>query len=300
MIKPDLTIIIPSYNTRAITLNCLESIFRSIRTIHAEVIVVDNRSGDNSVEAIRAWTSQHHQPHLSWKIVANQDNLGFAKANNLGTKLATGDYILFLNSDIVVKDAAIERLLDHYRHHETHIGFLGGRLLNPDGTPQPSCGPMYRLPMVFAHLFLRGDYWGLTRASPNRETQTDWVSGACILTKKACLETLGGFDENIFMYMEEIDLFYRAKQRGYLTYYYPGAQFVHLGSASSRGRTYPIVQVFKGLRYFYKKHFSILDYKILTVMLKLKAVGGILAGRITRNRYLLATYENAYKIACLD
>ncbi len=300
MIKPDLTIIIPSYNTKTVTLNCLDSLARSIKKIHCEILIVDNHSEDDSVEAINRWINDQQTSNLSYRLVRNQKNLGFAKANNQGIKIAHSDYILFLNSDIIVKDAAVETLLYYYQNHEASIGFLGGRLFNRDGTPQPSCGPMYRLPMVFAHLFLRGDYWGITRFSPEQEKRVDWISGACILTKKTYLDQLGGFDEKIFMYMEEIDLLYRAALIGYTAYYYPRAQFIHLGSVSSNGRTYPIIQVFKGLQYFYKKHFSALDYKILIIMLKLKAVIGILLGRVFHNHYLINTYEEAYKVACLD
>ncbi|MBI4226561.1 glycosyltransferase family 2 protein [Candidatus Roizmanbacteria bacterium] len=161
---------------------------------------------------------------------------------------------------------------------------------------QPSCGPFYTLPVIFGALFLRGDYWGLTRYSPNKVKEVDWISGACILTKKQYLTSIEGFDENIFMYMDEVDLLYRAKKQGYSVFFYPKAEFIHLGSASSGERKYPILQVFKGLSYFYKKHHTAPEQIILRFMLKLKAVIWLIMGYIFNNTYLKETYGKALKL----
>jgi len=297
MSKFDLSIIVVSYNTETITINCLNSIIRSVRNIKYEIIIIDNASSDDSVREIQKLKSKKN---VKFTIIQNKSNLGFARANNIGIKAAEGDYILLLNSDVVVLDDAIEKLYRHFTNHQDQIDFLGGKLFNQDMTPQPSCGPFYSLLMIFAHLFLRGDYWGLTRYSPSRKKEVDWISGACILTKKSSLQKLGGFDEKIFMYMDEIDLLYRARQLNLHAFFYPESRFIHLGSASSASRTYPINQVFKGLRYFYKKHHSPSSYKILSFMLKLKARTGYFFGRVFKNKYLTETYEKAYQIACLD
>ena len=178
-----------------------------------------------------------------------------------------------------------------------NVHFAGGKLLNSDGSDQPSCGPFYSLPVVFGALFLRGDYWGLTRYSPNKMKEVDWVSGACILTKKACFEHVAGFDEGIFMYMDETDLLYRAKQLGYRVFFYPQAHFTHLGSSSSKGKTYPILQVYRGFVYFYRKHYSPFDMFLLKGMLKLKALAALFIGKIRHDPYLIQTYEKALSIA---
>lgn len=294
MAQPDLSIIIVSYNTKEITGNCVESIFSSLKNskLKAEVIVVDNGSTDNSVRKLKELSNKNQE----LRIIQNQDNLGFGKANNQGMKLADSDYILFLNSDTLVLDNAIEKLYNFYKHDENMINFLGGKLLNKDHTLQSSAGPFYTLPIIFAALFLRGDYYGLTRYSPDKLKEVDWVSGACILSKKKYLSAINGFDENIFMYMDEIDLLYRAKKKGYRVFFYPEARFIHLGSASSSGRKYPILQVFKGLLYFYKKHYPALNLLLLKIMLKLKAAIGLLFGYILNNTYLRETYGKAYKL----
>lgn len=289
----NLSIIIISYNTQKITQDCLDSIYKTLNEskLAYEIIVVDNASNDGSVVMLK----DYQKRHSNFKLIESHENLGFAKANNLGVKRAQGEYLLFLNSDIIVLDNAIDKLLKKIKQ-DNSINFLGGKLYNRDMTPQASCGPFYSLPIVFAALFLKGDYWGLTRFSPNNFREVDWVSGACILTKKEFFNKLNGFDEKIFMYMDEIDLLYRAKKHGFKVYFEPQAHFIHLGSASSDGRTYPIIQVYNGFTYFYKKHHSAFSLKTLKFMLKLKAVISILIGRAIKNNYLKETYEKALKL----
>ena len=226
--------------------------------------------------------------------------MGFGKANNQGVKTASSEYILFLNSDILVLDDAIEKLYKFYQQHEISINFLGGKLLNENKSMQPSCGPFYTLPVIFSALFLRGDYWGLTRYSPQETKKVDWVSGACILTKKSYFNSITGFDEAIFMYMDEIDLLYRAQKKGFTTYFYPDARFIHFGSASSGQRKFPIIQVFRGFLYFYKKHYGRPSLLLLKVMLQLKAVIGLGIGFALHNEYLKQTYGKALQIVKMD
>ncbi len=297
MKKYDLSIIITSYNTKEITKNCLDSILKPLKTssLNYEIIIVDNHSTDGSFEILKTYSSNYS----NIRIIENEENLGFGKANNQGVRIAQSDYILFLNSDILVLEAAIEKLYNFYVQNEKKINFLGGKLLSKDMSKQPSCGPFYTIPVTFAALFLRGDYWGFTRYSPNKVREVDWISGACILTKKRYLNSVQGFDESIFMYMDEIDLLYRAKKQGYKVFFYPEARFIHLASASSGGRTYPILQVFNGLIYFYKKHYSKLDQILLKIMLKLKALIGLAIGQIFNNKYLKETYAKAYQVVKL-
>ncbi len=298
--KIELSIIIISYNTAPITRNCLDSIRKSLEKspVGYEIIVVDNASTDKSLQMLETVKRAHI---TNMQLVINNKNVGFAKANNQATQIAQGKYLLFLNSDIVVLDNAIDTLLEFYKKNESEVHFLGGKLLNKDKTSQPSAGPFYTLPVVFAALFLRGDYWGLTRYSPDKTKEVDWVSGACILTKKDYFRKIHGFDEGIFMYMDEIDLLYRAKKTGYRVWFYPEAKFIHLGSASSAGRTYPILQVYKGFTYFYRKHYNNpVSIFLLKSMLQLKSIVALLIGKVTRNKYLTQTYEEAFRLAQMD
>lgn len=290
----DLSIIIISYNTSRITIDCITSIYQSLQgsNMHCEIIVVDNASTDGSVEELEKF----QKDHSDFILIKNTDNVGFGRANNLGVTHANAPTILLLNSDTVVINNALEKLYTFYIS-QNQYGFIGAKLLNQDKTDQPSCGMFFTLPVVFATLFLRGDYWGLTRSSPDIVRQADWVSGACIMTTKKIFEELHGFDSDIFMYMEEVDLLYRGKLKGYTTGFYPESKFIHLGSASSGGKTYPIIQVFKGFIFFYKKHYSRFSLFLLKIMLQLKALVSIIIGYITGSTYLKKTYGEAYSIA---
>lgn len=296
MAKIDLSIVIVSYNTKKITEECLNSINRSLinSKIKYEIVIVDNASHDGSQELL-AQLQKDKKNHLIYFQTGK--NLGFGLGNNFGVKKAQGKYILLLNSDTIILNRSIEKLFNFYLENEKQVHFLGAKLLNRDLTPQPSACRFFTLPVVFATLLLKGDYWGLTRFSPNEFKKVDWVSGACILTKKAYFQKLGGFDKNIFMYMEEVDLLYRAKRLGLNTYFYPLSQIIHLGSASSGQRTFPILQVYRGFIFFYKKHYSTFQLFILYLILKLKAVIAYFIGKIKGNKYLIETYEQAFKIS---
>ncbi len=286
----DLSIIIVSYNTSQITKDCIESVVLSLQSseIKYEIVVIDNDSSDDSVEQLRILRTKYKQLQL----LESDKNVGFGPANNLGVNKSKGEYILLLNSDTVVLNNAVEKLLAFARS-KSDAHFVGGKLLNTNKSSQPSAAPYYTIPVVFAALFLKGDYWGLTRSSPTKTKKVGWVSGACILTKKSYFEKLGGFDEEVFMYMEEVDLLYRAKKIGLDTYFYPNAQFIHIGFASSGNRSKPIIQVFKGFLYLYKKHHSPTSQTILKTMLQLKVAVSLFIGRVTKNQYLINTYEEA-------
>jgi len=295
MAKIDLSIVIVSYNTKKITENCLESINRSLwgTKIKYEIIVVDNDSHDGSKDMLLKYSLDKNNHTFYFQT---NTNLGFGQGNNFGVKKAKGKYILLLNSDTIVLDRSIEKLFNFYIQNEKTVHFLGAKLLNKDLTPQPSACRFFTLSVVFATLLLKGDYWGLTRFSPNKLRRVDWVSGACIMTKKSLYQRLGGFDKDIFMYMEEVDLLYRAKKKGWQTYFYPAAQIIHLGSASSAGKTFPILQVYRGFLFFYKKHYSFFQLLVLKFFLKLKAYISLLIGKISNSQYLIKTYEEALKI----
>lgn len=284
----NLSVIIVSFNTKVLLDNCLKSLLSSLKqaALESEVIVVDNNSTDGSRELLR-------DKYPTVRTVLNRKNVGFGRANNQGIRAADGEYILLLNSDTLVEAQAIARLYEFISAHPRV--FVGPKLLNPDGSDQTSCGPFLSLPVVFAALFLKGDKLGLTRWSPNRVCKVDWVSGAALAASKKLFLAGLLFDEGIFMYMEEIDLLYRARQKGYETYFFPGARITHLGSGSSTDRRKgPILNIYRGLLYFYKKHYSPLELFILRRLLQLKALVAWSIGAITGNAPLRSTYAEAF------
>ncbi len=288
-----LSILVISYNTKDITIKALSSIYASLQksSLKYEILVLDNCSQDGSALAI---SKLKIKPLVLFR---SQKNLGFGRGNNYLATKAKGQYLLLLNSDTEVLGQGIEKLLKFYLANQ-RFAFVGGKLLNLNLTPQPSCGPLYNPIIVLAALFFRGDYWHLTRYSPNKVKAVGWVSGACILGKKSYYQALGGFDEHIFMYMEEIDFFKRAQKMGYQVGFYPKAQFIHHGFASSGSKSQPVVNVYKGLLYYYHKHYAILLQLYLRFLLKTKAILGYTLGVLFKNDYLKKTYYEAYQITC--
>lgn len=285
----DLSIIIPSYNTKALLERCLTSIVTSLKEsdFSYEVVVVDNASTDGSVELVSKKFPQV-------QLVRNTENVGYGKANNQAIKKAKGEYVLLLNSDIVVQNDAIGALYQFVSDKKK--AFAGGKLLNEDGSPQPSCGPFFTIPMAALMLFVKGDYWGITRSSPSQTRRVDWVSGACLIGRKSAFVQTGLFDEGIFMYMEEIDLLYRARKRGFSTFFVADARFTHTGAASSGNRRTPVVNIYRGLVYFYHKHYSQFAQTILRGMLRIKALAVILVGRMIGKPVIVQTYEEALSV----
>lgn len=286
----DVSIIIVSFNTKKLTEDCLTSTIRSLKEskLRWEIIVVDNISEDGTREMLK-------KKFPMVKTILNSENVGFGRGNNQGIKAAKGEYILLLNSDTVVLNNAIGKLVSFGRQHPN--AFIGPKLLNPDRSPQSSCGPFFTLPVVFAALFLKGDYIGLTRWSPNRARKVDWVSGACILAPKKLFMQNLLFDEQIFMYMEEIDLLMRAKRMGYATYFYPRSLIVHLGAASSTNkRKGPVLNIYRGFIYLYKKHGTPFSLGMVRLMLKTKAILAWVIGVALGKGLLKETYEEAYRL----
>jgi len=286
----NLSIIIVSYNTKKLTDECIESIKKSLvgASISYEIIVVDNVSTDGTREMLV-------KKHADVVVKCNDENVGFGRGNNQGIRMAKGSHILLINSDTFVPNHAIGKLYEFSKNHPK--AFVGPKLLNMDRSAQTSCGPFFTLPVVFAALFLKGDVLKLTRWSPNKTRFVDWVSGACIMaSKKLFLDDLL-FDERIFMYMEEIDLFMRARKKGYRTIFYPSSQIVHLGSGSSSNkRTGPVLNIYKGMLYVYNKHYGRFATAILRIFLRTKALISLVIGWVTGNAYLKQTYAEAYKL----
>ncbi len=286
----DVSIVIVSFNTKKLLDDCLSSVLRSLKgsDVTGEVIVVDNVSKDGSKEMVR-------KKYSNVLLIANRENVGFGRANNQGIKLAKGEHVLLLNSDTIVQGDAIPQLV-HFSKAHSDV-FVGPKLYNLDGSPQTSGGPFFSLPVVFAALFLKGDYNGLTRQSPDDTRFIDWVSGACIIAPKKLFMNGLLFDEGIFMYMEEIDLLMRARKKGYRTMFYHQAHITHLGGGSSTNkRKGPVLNIYRGFLYLYKKHYNKLSQVMLRMLLKGKAVAAKVIGKIIGNRELVSIYEEAYRM----
>jgi len=301
MSYPVLSIIIISYNTKELLEQCIESIIKSLTNSRInelkkiEIIVVDNNSKDGTREYLKKLQTtnfkfqtsfKHQTSNIKLQTILNDQNLGFAKANNQGIKIARGEYILLLNSDtkIIERDffGKILKFLDSH----PKVGILGPQLLWEDGKIQASGGYFPTLERIFFWAFFLDDlpilgniihsyhphtpsfYW--KNKYYQNYHQQDWITGACFFIRKEIINKIGVLDEKFFMYVEELEFCYRAKKAGFETIYYPRAKIIHLGgkSGTSLGAT---IGEFQGLKYFYKKHKPKWQLPILKFLLKTAA-----------------------------
>jgi hypothetical protein len=245
---PDLSIVIVNWNVRELLRRCLVSIAGSDGLVvgldtlrhstgggwRAEVIVVDNASTDNSGSMLAR--------DFRWvQIIANQENLGFTRANNQGLAASHGRYVLFLNPDTDLTPAALKLLLAYAEAHP-RVGVIGPQLRYGDGSLQSSRRRFPTLATFFLESTVVQRWWPRNRVLaryymldlPNDAvSQVDWVVGACMLVRRAMLEQIGGFDEGFFMYSEELDLCRRAVDAGWQVVYLPDAVVTHHEGKSS-------------------------------------------------------------------
>lgn len=264
----DLSIIIVSYNTRALLLALLDSLPNAAGDLRYEIIVVDNGSTDGSASALQDALPTVH-------LIANQQNLGFVEANNQGIAVAKGDFLLLLNSDTLPSGASICRLVDFARSHP-EVGIVGARLINPDGTPQISWADF---PTLLSEMTGRNTQRHARRFATNPAWNTlevDWVNGAAMLCRSEMLSQIGGLDSAIFMYSEETDLCYRAHQHGWKVVHLFGAVVTHIGGASSASHSPLKLKLLYGSKiYFFRKHSGLLWSLLLRLALILATLWGL-------------------------
>jgi hypothetical protein len=267
----DLTVAIVSYNAKEELAACLESLWASTRLDSFEVIVADNASTDGTVEML-----VDRFPRV--RIIASPENLGFGRASNLCWHEAKSSLVLFLNSDTVVSDRALDRLVELARERP-EAGAIGPRLLYPDGEIQMSFGAMPGIASeVLQKLWNAGYARGkgplrsAVRRRYTRERTVDWVSAACLLTRRDTLETVSGFDENFFLYSEDIDLCARIRATGARILFTPEVEIVHLlGRSVAKNRDRVVYESHRSRLYFYQKHHRSLEVLLLKLYMAAKA-----------------------------
>lgn len=232
-----ISVIIVSFNTAHLLRRCLTELYTRSPDVEMEVFLVDNNSEDDSVAMVR-----REFPQV--ELIANQENLGFAAANNQAWRRSKGDFILLLNPDAFVKQDAVSCAVKFLENHP-ECGICGGRLVKPDGTLDPSArkfptflnkffvlsGWSSRFPhskLFSGHNFGNFDH--------NSVMEVDWVPGTFTMYRREMLEQTGLFDERFYIYYEETDLCQTAKKHGWKVYFLPTAEIVHVGGASSKTR----------------------------------------------------------------
>ena len=239
----DLSIIIVNYNVKNLLENCINSILSASKNFQTEIIVVDNNSFDGSP----AYIKSRFDGYNDIRVIENNVNLGFAKANNLGVSAASGKYILILNPDTILREDTIDKCIKFIESRDD-IGILSCKLVLPNGKLDLACRrsfpsssvAFYRmigLSKLFPNNKIFGKY-NLTYLDENSSYEVDAVCGAFMLMKKEHFFKVGGFDEEYFMYGEDLDLCYRIKKENLKVYYYSGTGIIHYKGESTKKAVY--------------------------------------------------------------
>jgi GT2 family glycosyltransferase len=256
---PELSIIVVNWNCVDYTRDCLASVFSRNQGVDFEVIVVDNASTKDDPASL-----MEQFPRI--RLIRNSENAGFARANNLGFAGSSGSYVLFLNPDTIVLNDAIFVMLDALRSLPD-AGVVGCKLLNSDRTIQTSC--IQRFPTILNQaldvealrlLLPRWKFWGTAPLFSDslEPVPVEMISGACLMIRRDIFVAAGQFNQDYFMYAEDIDLCHSVKSLGWHCYYIGGARIIHHGGGSSReraNRVWPTVMARKAiLQYCNKTH----------------------------------------------
>jgi O-antigen biosynthesis protein len=287
-----LSVIIVNYNVRFFLEQCLHSVFRAGQGIDMEVFVVDNNSVDGSVKMVR-------EKFPDVKIIANKENLGFAKANNQALRLAEGEYALLLNPDTVVGEETFQSTIA-FLDENPDGGGLGVKMVDGKGkflpeskrglpTPATAFYKISGFSRFFPHSRIFGKYH-LGYLDKEKVHCVDVLSGAFMMLRSAALKKTGLLDEDFFMYGEDIDLSYRIQKAGFRNYYFPGTTIIHYkGESTKKGSINYVLVFYNAMIIFARKHFSSKNAALFSMLINfavyVRAAAAIFA-RFARNIFL--------------
>jgi N-acetylglucosaminyl-diphospho-decaprenol L-rhamnosyltransferase len=265
-----LSILVVAWNVRKQLTDCLRSIERYPPAAAFEVIVVDNDSVDGTAEAVRG--------DFPWvTVLANEQNCGFAAANNRAVAHAQGEYLLLLNPDTLVHPGGLDVLCE-FLDRNGDVAVCGPRLLNENGTIQPSVRgvPSFRAVFyrytIFRHVFLfrrQHREWLRSGFPYDRQADADQLMGAALMLRRAALNQVGLLDERFFLYYEEVDLCHRLRRAGWRAVFVPDATITHLGGQSSR--QVPVaarIMMLESLLGYFRKHRGKIATGLFTCLFK--------------------------------
>jgi GT2 family glycosyltransferase len=228
MTKINLSIIIPTWNTAEITLKCVTTIDKYLKSFSHEIIVIDNGSTDNTKELLRQ--------NKKLILIENKENLGFAKANNQAVRISNGEYLLFLNSDMELIDNSIVKMYEYISKDNT-IGAIGPQFLNIDMTPQASVFPKQNIINAFNEFFLNKNSYSKYLPKNNNPTSVWSISGGAFLIKNEFFKKIGGWNEKYFFYFEDLDLCRTIHNFKKKIIYFPECRVIHRHGASGQNLT---------------------------------------------------------------
>jgi len=259
-----ISIIIVSYNVCDLLFECLISIKKALQVYRSEIVVVDNASSDDSVKMIK-----QHFPDIT--LIENKNNRGFAGANNQALEIVKGNYVVLINPDTIVQEDVFSGLFE-FMEANTDAGCATCKLLNPDGsfsidsrhsipTPSAAFWKFIGFDKLFPDNSVFAKY-NLTYLNKEKTYPIDAVSGSFMFLRKTAIDQVGMFDEDYFMYCEDIDYCVRLNKSGWTNYYVPVSNVLHFKGESSKKNYWKFVKNFqRSLYVFYKKHFSGMYFK---------------------------------------
>ncbi|NTU79622.1 MAG: glycosyltransferase family 2 protein, partial [Chloroflexales bacterium] len=272
--------IIVNWQSRDLLERALECLYTTIRASSFEVIVLDNSPGDGSAEMVRVRFPEA-------QMIVNHENVGFGRANNQGASIARGRYLLLLNPDAFVHEGTVDRLVAFMDAHPD-AGAAGPRLRYGDGQLQRS---VTAFPTIWTELWTT---LGLDRAFPRHpvfghykmtywemddQREVDALIGACLILRRAVIDRVGLFDEQFFMYSEEVDLCYRLRKTGWKNYFLPDVEATHLwGGSAQRVPSKTFLRLFRSRVQFFRKHYGRLNVALYKGVLLLAAITRVVAG----------------------
>lgn len=269
------SIIIVSFNSLEYLKKCLDSIISfppGLPESEYEVVITDNNSTDGTVEFIE----KNYLKHGYIKLIKNSSNLGFSHANNIAIKNSSSRYYLLLNSDTEVYSGSISTLIEFFEKsssENTNLGIAGPKIINPDGTVQLSCRRFPSFINAAFYTMLAGikpdnrfsRKYKMADADRSRPFEVDWVSGSAMMVSGEALKHTGLFDENYFMYVEDVDLCYRMWKSGFKVCYYPYSTVMHhIGGSGENNAVLPQIRMQKSVLYFYIKTYR-KSWKIILI-----------------------------------
>ncbi len=302
MTNPLISVIICTYNTKTLTLICLDNLKKSIAKLGkpVETIVIEN-GNDGTGKLIKK--------EYPWvKLIEPKENTGFAKGNNLGIRSANKNskYYLLLNSDALIKEETLTKAVAFMENHKVDV--LGCKLLLEDGTLQASGGYLPNPISVVAWI------WGLdlipvintflrpvhpkNKSLFDENNEFGWVMGAFLFLKKEVIEATKGMDENLFMYMEEVEWCKRIRDSGFSIWYTPSFEITHLDKASSKADPSKIKQIFKteilGIIYYLKKYYNLQLFWLIPAI-RIGLIARIIAFSLIGNNMRKVAYLETLK-----
>jgi len=259
--RPELSVVLVNYNDSSHLADCLSSLQKAVSGLSAEVILVDNHSEDGSPGLVRT--------AFPWvRLIENEENLGYPKANNIGFRQSRGEFCLFLNTDTVMPETGLTALLSGIRGRQ-EAGAIGPALVDKNGLFQVSFGRRVSFFSEIRQKFVFNPFFRFALRHSRKAREVGWLSGACLLARRNAIEAAGLFDENFFLYFEDIDLCRKIKERGFTLIFFPAVRVVHVGGAATAARRWRSRLEYRRSQFrFYEKHNSRHSLRLLKLYLR--------------------------------